>query len=380
MANWLVPFENLSAEQKRVITATPFEQNIFVEGPPGSGKTLVALHRARILAERSGLRPMIIMYNHSLYGFLRKSMEELGMGQNVIIETKDSLIWRLGREQGIRPSSGGDYETRYRELMAGIDLGSLPRLADVLILDEIQDFYQREWEILSRCGRYFIALGDFAQRIYNADIRREVFTGNGPKEFRHFRLNTIYRFGKSIARVAKGFGNARIEQLVSRTADQRPYAVDVSDRREAFEKIREIIEVNRQSRKRVAIAAPERYLLEVLLNDLGEQLVYYAPDNRDLREFDFTQDNRAVLITTYSLKGLEFDTVVVFGFDRSSNKVRRMREEDCLQQNIFVALTRSNENLYIIRDARTIPELRNLQIDVLDTSAGGADDDDYFDF
>lgn len=378
MANWLVPFEKLSVDQKRIITATPYEQNIFVEGPPGTGKTLVALHRARILAARSGLKPMVVMYNHSLYGFLRKSMEELGLGQNVSIETKDSLIWKLARMQNVSVS-GGDYEEKYRSLMAQVNPSMLHRLADVLILDEIQDFYQSEWEILSHCGRYFIVLGDFAQRVYGGDIRRETFLGGGRHKFAHFSLSTIYRFGKSIARVAKGFGNAQLEQMVDRTADQRPLAVDVSNEREAFAKIREIIEVNRQGRKRIAVASPERWQLEKLKDYLGD-LAYYASNNRDLRHFDFAQDRRALLVTTFSLKGLEFDTVVVFGFARYGSMVERMRKEGRLMQNIFVALTRSNENLYIIRERDTIDELRNLQIDVLGASPAGADDDDYYDF
>lgn len=380
MANWLVPFEQLSTDQKRVISATPFEQNIFVEGPPGTGKTLVALHRARVLAESSGLKPMIVIYNHSLYGFLKKSIDELGMSQNIRVETKDSLIWNLAKYQGVDPECSMNYEEKYHSLMERIQLSRLPRLYDVIILDEIQDFYQKEWEILSRCGRYFIVLGDFAQRIYNADISRDTFMVGGNHVFQHFRLNTIYRFGKSVARVARGFGNTQLEHLVDRRADQRPLAIDVYNQNELIEKIREIVNVNQNGRKRIAIAAPEKYTLDLLKQYLSDDLVFYAPDNKRLRDFNFSGDRRALLITTYSLKGLEFDTVVVCGYSENSSAVYQMRKENRLIPNIFVALTRSNENLYIIRDSTTISELRNLDVDVLGSGTASYSNDDYFNF
>lgn len=184
MIDWLIPFDSLNATQKSIVTCTPYEQNIYIEGPPGSGKTLVALHRVNVLVKKSSLRPAVIMYNHSLYGFLLKSFEAMGLKNNVIIHTKDKFIWSIARSQGIHYSRGyhEDYEAVYNSLLRSIHLDRVPYIADIIVLDEIQDFRQREWEILSRCGKYFIVLGDFDQRIYDGDISRETFVGSRSPE------------------------------------------------------------------------------------------------------------------------------------------------------------------------------------------------------
>lgn len=198
MIDWLIPFDSLNATQKSIVTCTPYEQNIYIEGPPGSGKTLVALHRVNVLVKKSSLRPAVIMYNHSLYGFLRKSFEAMGLKNNVIIHTKDKFIWSIARQQGIPTKKGydEDYDAFYNHLLRRIRLDEVPYIADVIVLDEIQDFAHREWEILSRCGKYFVVLGDFDQRIYDGDIRRETFVGNRRAENETTQADDEFVFGK----------------------------------------------------------------------------------------------------------------------------------------------------------------------------------------
>lgn len=201
---------------------------------------------------------------------------------------------------------------------------------------------------------------------------------NTPTNFRYFRLNKVYRFGRSIAQTAMRFSVSGydLESMVDRDADQKPFVIDTRSQRETFERIHDILNINLQKRQRIAIAAPERGLLEVLSQYLGRNLAFFPHRNDMLRNYNFEDEKRALLITTHSLKGLEFETLIVFGYRNSLPAVQYMRAERRLMQNIFVALTRANENLYIIREPDCIPELQ--QIDAYTLSSEASPDE--FDF
>lgn len=199
-----------------------------------------------------------------------------------------------------------------------------------------------------------------------------------PKDFRYFRLNKVYRFGRSIAQTAMRFSVSGydLESMVDRSSDQKPFIIDTGSQRETFERIRDILNINLQKRQRIAIAAPERLLLEGLHYYLGPTRTFFSTKNTSLRTYNFGDERRALLITTHSLKGLEFETLIVFGFNQSLTAVQRMRAEQRLMQNVFVALTRANENLYLIREPDCIPELRDIEGYTLSTEASP----DEFDF
>lgn len=56
MATWLVPPSDLTTEQIRAIEL-PTDEHKVVMGGPGSGKTMVLLHRARHLAQVGNVPP-----------------------------------------------------------------------------------------------------------------------------------------------------------------------------------------------------------------------------------------------------------------------------------------------------------------------------------
>ena len=85
----LIPYPQLSPEQQKVIrSVSRNEGNLFIEGAPGSGKTLISLYTLKDYLEKENLKVMVIMYNHSLYGFLRSAFKELEITVGVTIATK----------------------------------------------------------------------------------------------------------------------------------------------------------------------------------------------------------------------------------------------------------------------------------------------------
>ena len=60
---------DLDNSQKAVVTHKPFDAPMFVEGPPGSGKTHVAILRLQALLNNGYTNVLFILYNHSMYGY-----------------------------------------------------------------------------------------------------------------------------------------------------------------------------------------------------------------------------------------------------------------------------------------------------------------------
>src|SRR5690625_2942564 len=97
---FLPPYPQLSEEQKGIITRISREQSdLFVEGPPGSGKTVISLYTLRDMIREGASNPLLLMYNHSLYGYLRTSLEQLEISENITIATKDKFFWDLARHK-----------------------------------------------------------------------------------------------------------------------------------------------------------------------------------------------------------------------------------------------------------------------------------------
>jgi superfamily I DNA and RNA helicase len=82
----LPTWDELIAEQL-AIWEYPLDQSLFVAGPPGSGKTILAVHRAQAIA---GARQSVAMVTFNR--MLRRLMELLS-GTTVHVSTMQSFVW-----------------------------------------------------------------------------------------------------------------------------------------------------------------------------------------------------------------------------------------------------------------------------------------------
>ena len=147
----LVTINDLDSTQREVVEMQPYDSPMFVSGPPGSGKTSVAILRSRMLIDNGVTNVLFLLYNHSLYGFLKKIFTKMNIRQNVNIETKDSFFWGLSRRLGHPFPDGKSYEYKYAQILHNIDEvdeDCLPKYT-LLVLDESQDFSRMELQLLT---------------------------------------------------------------------------------------------------------------------------------------------------------------------------------------------------------------------------------------
>ncbi len=370
---FLPPYPQLSEEQKGIITRISREQSdLFVEGPPGSGKTVISLYTLRDMIREGASNPLLLIYNHSLYGYLRTSLEELNISENITIATKDKFFWDLASQKGIGRPHGTEYKEKYDYILTNLQKESLTLSYDVAVVDEVQDLDPREWKLLKRLAKRTTSLGDFNQGIYKTNLTQKDIIGDGIMD----RLEKIFRFHRNIAKLAAKFSKKKdnLESKVDKISQSKPQIIKVEPSEE-YEEIKKILQSLKNERKRIGVICPGRALLTELSEFLKKEGIShdYYPSNKGLRKHNFTSSH-PLLITSYSSKGLEFEHVILFGFNKSNEMVEILRREGRLKEVIYVSITRTNSNLYIIKRTDAIREFNDIDIFEKEESI----DDDWF--
>lgn len=361
---FLVPYNRLSEEQKAVVRrGSRHAGDLFIEGPPGSGKTLISLYLLKTMIASQSLELLLVIYNHSLYGYLSTALKELSLTDNITIVTKDKYFWDLAKSFDIHISHDQyhqPYEAKYHSILTRLSLTTIGKQFDVAIIDEIQDLSDIEWQLLNRVSHKIVALGDFDQSIYQSDLTKQTVTSNASVE----TLTDIFRFHRNIAKVAQLFSKSseKLEDKVSRVEQKEVQLIDI-EKYDELDTIAEILASIKNQQERVAVISHDKDKLNQLrcfLATKGIKTAYYY-QNHDLRNHDFNK-TEPLLITSHSAKGLEFEHVILFGFEKTDSGVQRMRQQGKLSDILYVSLTRTNTNLYIIRHANTIPELLDIKV------------------
>ncbi len=160
-------FTELDQDQRSIYSGAPPAESILVIGPPGTGKTVMAFHRAELLNNLvkskgdASAKPTVIMYNKVLATY---SAEREGVAAGVASTTMHKWVWHWykGLTRTQPPSLPDD---KYRHDW----MGMLPTLLGKiesnpgrlnwghLIIDEGQDFPKEMYEVLSTVSTMYKA-------------------------------------------------------------------------------------------------------------------------------------------------------------------------------------------------------------------------------
>lgn len=319
--------DSLDAEQIGLIERE-LSKSMIVSGCAGSGKSVIAMYKAKQIIEEGG-DVIMIAYTKSLNRYMQQG--------RLIPQTERHFYYHWQWVDAGRPS------------------------ADYIIVDEIQDFSREEVnEFIKATKKCFFFFGDTAQSIYEG-IKHPLSI----KELSEMTgisisyLNSNYRLPKPVAKITQEFvaidANPYAEAIYQSKETELPRIIRFEDEQSQIEAIIDI--VSKKNMKNVGILVPNNDLVLSTMKSFNElqfpcEFKYNAGynDKRNRVTLDFTT-NIPKLMTYHSAKGLQFETVFLPFYEGATDKEAR--------KALYVAMTRTYRYLYVMYSSKTIQEPLN---------------------
>jgi len=350
----------------------------IIKGPPGSGKTLILVHRCGHLS-RYNLRKkkiLLVCFNIALVGYLKRLIQEMGLGigpDGIEACHFFELCSRiLGEPVHYENEEAEYYDVVIRETLEKVLNRQSPvDLFDAILVDEGQDFDGRMMKILVNLlvpGGDFVVSLDSYQDLYR---RKPSWKSIGIKAGGRTRhLRNVYRSTAEIFDFTQRFigeSPRPDKQLALLPCDFAFHGgfpelrqFQDADGIEEFivEDLKRSIAKEGYKRSEIAViyddkvygpsrfaydnrALPMRLLRK--LETSGIPAAWISQDVRSKEMYDITTD-RVSLISVHSSKGLDFDLVYLVAVDH----IRPTEAtKDALIPLVYVAMTRAKYRLVI---------------------------------
>jgi superfamily I DNA/RNA helicase len=307
----LPAYEELSKEQDRV-NSLPLKGSHLVIGPPGTGKTVMAIYRSKMLRDKK-IDVTLLMYNRLLSQYTRRATKQLGIDGKT--DTFHSWFCRYyKRLYGRNPPQIEPYVFDWQRILTKVNSnGSLFSPAKpFIVLDEAQDFPKEFFPVIRAAASDITVFADENQRIteHNSTIQ-EI------KTYAHLaapiKLSRNYRNTMEIAELAEHFYTGLPSGIPERPSKSGPKPVML---RHGFlhETVEFIVRYERNnSDSDIAVFVQTAALQRKFINRLTGKTknpvqAYEGGLGADAPVVDF--DRPGIKVICYaSAKGLEFDVV-----------------------------------------------------------------------
>lgn len=370
---WLVPYEELTPDQRRTVELKPSEHRLIFGGP-GSGKTMIILHRARYLLDSYYVgkgRYHIFVFTKTLVSYIRSALEFLNLDENCV-STFDSWCTNYYKTQigGKFPWNSKDKCPDFVAIRKAV-ANSLKQskhnkyLYDFILVDEGQDLDGDTFDILKLISPHITVCIDHKQKIYeNAADEIEILKRLGLKK-RNMTLLDSYRCSPYIVQLASQYisdvqdrqdyiNQARTYQT-ERETPLLYYAANFDDEKK---RLIEIIKSRQLNGDRIGILLPQKRQVHGFAKGLKEAgLEIEQMDSKDEGEMDFNNEVPKIL-TYHSAKGLTFDTILM---PRLLSESFVNRSERNIEHLLFVGITRAVKWVYMSTNiSKPLPALEKL--------------------
>ena len=350
--------QDLSKEQEAV-RALPKEGQHLIVGGPGTGKSVVALIRAR-RHQREGDEYLFLVFNH----LLNRASSQL-FGKDIASETWDA--WFRNRFQEVAGQSIPKLAANnhgYRPIdWAGVEsiVESMPhnesRQLPFLVIDEGQDMPREFYNALVRLGfdRFFVVADQNQQINDEHSTRKEIQDCLAIKANEVIELKQNYRNQYPVARLAKAFYTGDPASPPPELPASSPGAVPVlytygDEKRDSVaggilrladrdpQQLIGVITPNNQVRESYHKALQSA---EVRLDNPKASVETYHGGHRAEVAFD---EGGIFVINAQACKGLEFDTVVLADIDE--HWIPRA-DPDIAKRLFYVMVARARERVFM---------------------------------
>lgn len=366
----------------------------LLRGPAGTGKTVIMLIRAKLMAsnaEHNGksMKVLVVCWNISLANYMQQLFENINIPLNDPsgVEIVHFSRWAhraIHRYVGRDKLPSHDAETYDSDLIDALQRANPPSYQryDAIFVDELQDF-RHEWiDILFNSflrgdnpkKRNFIAAGDYAQQIMTTRSRISFFkdanvtwaTLGIPMVGRSKVLRKVYRNSARLWSFAGLFygniGQDNEDEDGSHNAAIRftpkpghdPEVIECkSPTQQIALTVNRITEIAQHYSPRNVLVLYRRrrtkkgfQIIERLTNDLAHAGIPYewiTEDNEAKSTFKWAQ-NSVKISTVHSAKGLDAPFVIILGAEEFFDNEADADEVKLM----YVALTRAREYVLVL--------------------------------
>jgi len=340
----------------------------LIRGVAGSGKTVILVARARLLAEHFPKRKILVTcFNKTLAEFLK--IQLLGAGnKNVTVRHLSSLAWGLIHDAGLPQPNFRDRPAVALRAREAACRGAGDRY-DTILVDEAQDFEKEEIELIRKVFKEnkdeLLFVADAAQKIYKKGFSWKAagfdMTGRTTVLKKNYRnTKQILEFGLLFLTAGASMDLASDEEITKNPDAEVMIHPDEAVRSGpeprvvlcdskvpiavATKLVGDVTNTN-SPRRTTAVLYPNRDdnaipKLEKDLKRIGLSTLVIQ-SNPDTRDQLAKTDARVILSTIHHAKGLEFDNVVLWNLsdgNASDPDARRL---------LYVGMTRARQHLTV---------------------------------
>ena len=340
-----------SVDEQLKVLEWPLRKTLFVVGPPGSGKTVLAVHRAQMVAE---VEPdtVILTYNCMLRRLMALLSEQSGTTQTTkaaftgTIATMHSYVGRdyWNRTKSNPPTpTGAPYDYIWTEMLRKLPRNAMNRAH--LVVDEGQDLPKGFFEYASRfISQTMSVFADEDQALSDRTTLKQIKRAASLPD--PIILTQNHRNTPQIARLAEYFHAGRLPAATVRrsSSGEMPRLAEKWSLETVVRRISNSMRTQGGSTG-VIVDRNEtgRRLLPLLRERLPKfRVEFYTNNDKNEDQINVLEDGVTVL-NKRSVKGQEFDTVFILELDRflpckSYSQKRSM----------YMMCSRARDNLWLI--------------------------------
>ncbi|MCY4610633.1 MAG: AAA family ATPase [Gammaproteobacteria bacterium] len=335
-------------EEQLNVYEAPFNESLFVVGPPGSGKTVLAIHRAQMMAS-TDTTVVFVTYNRML-----RRLTALLAERQIQAKTMHKFMSDHYRAQThCNPPASAPYSYDWDTISAKLEQLRIGPDSIHMVIDEGQDLPQPFFRYVRKFVATHITVFADENQALDKEYSRLTDIKSAAGLDNPILLSGNHRNTPEIAHVAGHFhvGDIPMPEVHRKPSGELPRIVSYGTLGEAAERIsnwylargRRVGVVVMKNNTGLAVQEALQSRVE------GHRVDFYSSEMKNEDSIDLLGAGITVL-NAKSVKGQEFDTVFVMEVNQF------LQPADHSQRVMYMLCSRARDNLILMHEGNRLPD------------------------